>query len=122
MINSAFEMIISVTNTMVKIWRRGNFNKCIVYRSSSTMVSTAEMIISPTKKMVEAANEMVDFTKTEVPMTEMIFSTAKKIMSAAEAIFSIANTMVLVTQIIIAEANKMLSIAKKMLFVPATVL
>ena len=43
------------------------------------MVFATEMIISLTKKMVEATNEMVDLTKTRVLMMEMIFSAAKKI-------------------------------------------
>jgi hypothetical protein len=80
------------------------------------------MIISSTKKMVEAKNVMVDLTKTGILMTEMIFSAAKKIRSAAEAIFAVAEMMIFVTQIIIAEADKMRSVAKKMLFVPPTVL
>jgi hypothetical protein len=86
------------------------------------MAFAAEMIISPTKKMVEATYEMVDLTEIEVLMTEMIFSAVKKIMSAAEATFAVADTMVFVTQIIIAEATKMLPAAGKMLFVPPTVL
>jgi len=77
------------------------------------MVLATEMIISPTKKMV-------DLTKTGVLMTEMILSVAKKIVLAVELIFGVANTMVFVTQIIVAEANKMLSVAKKMIFVPPT--
>jgi hypothetical protein len=79
-----------------------------------------EMIISPTKKIVEAMKEIVDLTKTGVLMTEMIFSAAKNIVSVAETIFAVAKTIVFVTHIILAEAKKILPMANKMLFVPST--
>jgi hypothetical protein len=86
----------------------------IAYRSSSTMVFAAEMIILSTKKMVEVTKEMVDLMKTGCLTMEMIFSAAKKIMSAAETIFVFTKTMAVVMQIIIAEVNKIVRVAKKM--------
>jgi hypothetical protein len=115
-------MIISVTNTMVKIERRNNISNRNSLSVVVEIVFATEMIISSTKKMGEVTKEMVDLTKTGVLMMGMIFSAAKKIMLATEASFAVAKTMAFMTQIIIAEANKMLSVDKKILFVPPTVL
>jgi hypothetical protein len=107
----AVEMIISVTNTIVKIGRRNNISK----RNSLSVVAEDDLYDGNDhfvdKEDFRSGESDGHLTRTGIMMMEMIFSAAEKIMSAAEAISDVAKTMAFMTQTIITEA-------KKMLFVP----